>query len=252
MTGVYKITNQKNKKSYIGQSVNIQKRAREHLNSLEKGQHHSILLQRAWDLYGPRFFSFEILKECEREELDRLEIIYIEKFDSYRNGYNMNSGGEGNKNLFITREAKEKMRAAKIGLYEGKDNPFYGKKHSEETKAKISENRKGKCTGKNHPMYGKTPSEKTLQAIKAANTGRRRTEEEKRHLRELNKGSKSSSAREVIADGLEWGCGKDAAKYFGIKYKTFNMYLRGARTMPKHLQEINLRYRPAGKGSEEE
>lgn len=40
--------------------------------------------------------------------------------------------------------------------FKGKDNPFYGKKHTEETKKKISESRKGKGgqTGKLNPMYG--------------------------------------------------------------------------------------------------
>lgn len=46
----------------------------------------------------------------------------------------------------------------------GKDNPFYGKKHSEETKAKISESRKGK------PAWnkGKHLSEEWREKISAA------------------------------------------------------------------------------------
>lgn len=41
--------------------------------------------------------------------------------------------------------------------FEGSDNHFYGKKHSEETKRKISESRKGSrgLSGKDNPMYGK-------------------------------------------------------------------------------------------------
>lgn len=41
--------------------------------------------------------------------------------------------------------------------WRGNKNPFYGRKHSEETKAKISKNRKGKGGqyGKANPMYGK-------------------------------------------------------------------------------------------------
>lgn len=52
---------------------------------------------------------------------------------------------------------------------QGKNNPFYGKHHTEETKKKLSELHKGKklseetkkkiskkTSGKNHPMYGKT------------------------------------------------------------------------------------------------
>src|SRR5690606_36014572 len=41
--------------------------------------------------------------------------------------------------------------------FEGEENHFFGKKHSEETKKKISESRKGKGArfGKDNPMYGK-------------------------------------------------------------------------------------------------
>lgn len=41
----------------------------------------------------------------------------------------------------------------------GENNPFYGKRHSEETRKKIGEARKGKYTGINNPNYGKSWSE---------------------------------------------------------------------------------------------
>ena len=43
------------------------------------------------------------------------------------------------------------MSEAKIDKYNGKDNPMYGKHHSDETKQKMSEARKGKFVGENHP-----------------------------------------------------------------------------------------------------
>lgn len=47
------------------------------------------------------------------------------------------------------------MRTKNID-FSGENNPFYGRKHSEETKKLISEHRKGKGQqiGKNNPMYG--------------------------------------------------------------------------------------------------
>lgn len=44
-----------------------------------------------------------------------------------------------------------------IGLisHPGKSNPFYGKKHSEETKAKMSSLKKEKYKGSGNPMFGK-------------------------------------------------------------------------------------------------
>ena len=43
-----------------------------------------------------------------------------------------------------TDETRRKISATLKGKHTGKDNPFYGKKHSEETKLKISEANKGK------------------------------------------------------------------------------------------------------------
>lgn len=36
------------------------------------------------------------MEECEPEKLGEREQFYIEKYDTYHNGYNMTSGGEGN------------------------------------------------------------------------------------------------------------------------------------------------------------
>ena len=47
----------------------------------------------------------------------------------------------------------------------GEYNPFYGKKHSEETKRKISKSRIGKYTGKNNPNYGNILSEQLKEKM---------------------------------------------------------------------------------------
>ena len=61
---------------------------------------------------------------------------------------NMTNGGDG----FASGKQNPTYRIS----HKGKNNQFYGKKHTEETKAKISANRKGKGgrSGKDNPMYG--------------------------------------------------------------------------------------------------
>ena len=62
-----------------------------------------------------------------------------------------------NKGRPLTKEHVQKLKEAHAD-FSGKNNPFYGKKHSEETKAKLSKIHKGILSGKNHPNWrgGKT------------------------------------------------------------------------------------------------
>jgi hypothetical protein len=43
--------------------------------------------------YGKDNFYFIILQECELNELNELERYWIQKLDTYSNGYNMTPGG---------------------------------------------------------------------------------------------------------------------------------------------------------------
>lgn len=55
-------------------------------------------------------------------------------------------------------------------LSKGKNNPMYGKKHSEESKKKMSQNRSDN-SGKNHHMYGKKHSKATKEKMSKAHKG---------------------------------------------------------------------------------
>lgn len=52
MVGIYKITNKINGKVYIGQSVDIDKRKREHLNNYKRDEIKHYILYRAINKYG--------------------------------------------------------------------------------------------------------------------------------------------------------------------------------------------------------
>lgn len=117
IVGIYAIKNQANGKVYIGQSVDIARRWRDHLNELKQNKHRNSHLQSAFLMYGVEAFTFEIIEECSREMLDELEHFYIREFNSLKNGYNQESGGNLNKK--ISAETKVKMSKAKSG----KNNP---------------------------------------------------------------------------------------------------------------------------------
>lgn len=93
---IYKITNLVNDKEYIGQtSLSIQERFKQHIHDANKGYYNHRPLYNAFNKYGIENFIVEELEECNTEEINQKEIEYINKFDTYSNGYNATLGGEG-------------------------------------------------------------------------------------------------------------------------------------------------------------
>ena len=93
--GIYKITNIKNKKSYIGKSVEIvPKRWTEHIKtSLNIGSISRTKIHDAMKEYGIENFTFEILEECPKDKLSEREKYWIDFYETNTYGYNIKSGG---------------------------------------------------------------------------------------------------------------------------------------------------------------
>lgn len=103
--GIYKITNSVNGKVYVGQSVNVLKRWKDHIKSLISHTHINRHLQSAFDKYGPQSFSFSVIERCDKTQLDEREQYWIRALDSFGcNGYNLTAGGEGNQGWRPRRE----------------------------------------------------------------------------------------------------------------------------------------------------
>lgn len=96
MIGIYKITNNINKHCYIGQSIHIEKRWEEHKNKYNWQRESNKPLYLAFQKYGLENFTFEIIEECNQEQLNIKEQYWIDYYDSYKNGYNLTCGGETN------------------------------------------------------------------------------------------------------------------------------------------------------------
>lgn len=96
MIGIYKITNKINGKSYIGQSKNIHRRWQSEIADSNNVNSHSYdyPLMRAFRKYGVDNFEFEVVEECEIEELNQKEIYWIDYFDTFFHGYNQTLGGD--------------------------------------------------------------------------------------------------------------------------------------------------------------
>ena len=92
MIGIYKITNTKNEKSYIGQSTNIEERWKQHKQAIQTSDKSWYPLARQ-ESDGIDDFTFSVLQECKKEELDELEDYWIDYYKSYLNGYNQTKDG---------------------------------------------------------------------------------------------------------------------------------------------------------------
>lgn len=85
MVGIYKITNLINQKSYIGQSIHIERRWQEHCRPSS-----SSIIAKAIRKYSQENFSFEVLEECDISELNQKEAYYIAFFNTVvPYGYNI-------------------------------------------------------------------------------------------------------------------------------------------------------------------
>lgn len=113
--GIYKITNKINGKAYIGQSINIEKRWKNHkIDYLNKNSHsYDYPLYRAFRKYGINNFTFEIIEECKEKKLNEKEIFWIEHYNTFFNGYNQTLGGDHGKSV-----PKENI----LGIFEDLEN----------------------------------------------------------------------------------------------------------------------------------
>lgn len=92
-TGIYKITNLITGMIYIGQSVNIADRFKAHIKAGLGIDSSNNELYTAMKQYGVENFTFEILEECSRADLNEQEKFWIKYYQSNSFGYNMTRGG---------------------------------------------------------------------------------------------------------------------------------------------------------------
>jgi group I intron endonuclease len=195
---IYKYTDP-NGKSYIGQTVSEERRRKEFYDLRIKYAGDKINTARAE--IGPENFQYEILEQKEYKntvdailDLNVKESYYIGKYDTYQNGYNMTTGGEGVRGIVFTDEIKEKISNTLKEYFKTHDNPFKGQKHkketieilreqaknrpspfkgkhwSEEERKRISERMKLYTKGELNGFYGKKHSDKTKKIISDANS----------------------------------------------------------------------------------
>ena len=130
MIGIYKITSPSNK-VYIGQSKDIEKRFKQYMSNSCKTQ---IRLVHSFNKYGVENHIFEILEECDIEELNIRERHYQDLYEVIgKNGLNCMLINTNDLPKILSEETRLKLSESRIGY-----------KFSQESKNKMSKSAKGK------------------------------------------------------------------------------------------------------------
>lgn len=94
IVGIYKITNIDNGKCYIGQSVDIRTRFRDHIKAGLGINASNNKFYTDMKEIGPEHFMYEIIEKCPREKLNERERYWIDFFQSADYGFNTLKGVE--------------------------------------------------------------------------------------------------------------------------------------------------------------
>lgn len=266
--GIYKITNLTNGKIYIGQSIRVRGRIREHIGN-RKGQ----LITSAIKKYGKENFKFEVLIYCEKEFLDNLEIYFIKENNCLvPNGYNIQRGGQNNIHIKKSR----------------KTNTWLNKNLPKETRNKMAESNSGEnnsqskevedITGRiwkclrdcakeldvrlsalssmlnSNPTY--LPHLHYLDLHFVMNRPENyeyKTMEEIEHLKipkkvmiykkpKSERKPNSKERRIISADGKVWNSVSDCAREFNLPVASLSRMLKGFRSHVEEIRHLGLRY----------
>lgn len=138
---IYKITNTKNNKVYIGFTKNFERRVVEHTRNSKKLNSH---LYYAIKKHGIEVFTFEIVYQSLDFEHSKniMETYFINLYDSYYSGYNMTLGGDGTFGRKWTDEQKQLASIRNKGhKSENKGKTYIEIYGEEKAKEKIEKNK---------------------------------------------------------------------------------------------------------------
>ena len=147
---IYMVSCKETSQKYVGlTTATLNQRWTEHKSSAKTAGRNT-KLSNAIRKYGADSFEISLLENVfDESKLPEREIYWIAFFDTFRNGYNLTSGGEVGK--VWSEESRKKVSVANLGMK--RDQEFKrlaairatGRKHSDLTKKKMSNWQIGKA-----------------------------------------------------------------------------------------------------------
>lgn len=160
---IYKITSPTNK-LYVGKTYNLKHRIASHKCASKQGK--NLILHNSIRKYGWNNHVFEVIEEVADELMNEREIYWVSELKTYcyenENGMNMTKGGDGQRSTWIHKTELRKWFSEK---FSGDKNPFFGKKHTEETIKLLSEQAKVR-NKKNNTIIPEWGAEKGREVVR--------------------------------------------------------------------------------------
>lgn len=214
----YLITNTVTGKRYVGiTSTSIERRWKRHCADCKQPK---TRLHRSMNKHGIGAFTINELGAYETwQDACNAERIFIQKLGTFGdNGYNMTQGGDGALGYRFSDDKKKKF--ARFGI----DNPFYGRKHSDEVKHQMSESHK------RTKLSEENVEKQKQRAIKMSlnNMGRKHSAESRKHMGEGHK----VPIKQLTLEGEMLGTfpsALDVERSLGIKRQYVNRCCRNKR-----------------------
>lgn len=142
---IYKISNNIDDRVYIGSTINLNSRWREHKRKLLNNIHENVHLQRFVNKYGLDCLSFDIIEEVNNDVVLVKEQYYLD------------------------------ITTNKFNIAINSSAPMMGKHHTEKALEKIAIRSKGY----NNPMFGKKRPQWIIDKLTTSSLGRTKSKEEK-------------------------------------------------------------------------
>ena len=144
-SGIYQIRNLVNNKIYIGSATNLRKRLNTHINKLKTNIHENKKLQNAFNKYGERNFTLEIIEFVEdKSKLLEHEQYWMNRFNVVKDGYNIQPIAGNSLGRIVTQETREKMSKNNARYWKGENVP----EHVRQNLIKIAKSRIGSKNSK--------------------------------------------------------------------------------------------------------
>lgn len=184
--GIYVIQDMTAGKAYVGSSINLSKRLKQHEIDLKRDDHSNWQLQRAFKKQHD--LHVVVIPVAEGHDVRQIEQQLIDEYFNSGLLYNISRDTTApTQGMKFSEEIRKKMSKAHIGF-----------RHTDESKAKMSTALQGKqhsdefkekCRQR---MLGNIPSEETRQKLSEVGFGRKHTDESRQKMSDIRKGVKLS------------------------------------------------------------